>query len=481
MFKAFGLSHRVVLGSLLLSLSIAAVMGLALRRYSVLLSSTAHLQVADDVLVMGSQIQDDLLELFQTQEVFDQFLSEQTWRHYFEFNQRIETLLGRVKDLQGFRHQRREMETLNRARLEMSDVLQTATYTINPNFKIGAISPDMVARIRTARNRLHQQIRALMVQERQERTNLENLLKVQLEETLTTMFWVVGLVLAGGLGFAFYLHRAAMAPLKSLMEVLREAPEGLPKTKLEPAGAPEMRELIASFNTMNASLEHQQKRLTSMLSLAVTVAHEVRNPIAAIGTAIQALQAGYPPEAPDREIFAEILKEVYRVNTIISDLLVFARSRPLAPEQFSLRGFMDELNILLGAFLQEKHVKLTMTVIPESAECHADKNQLHRAFLNLITNAVDAVGANGEIRWLAETRRDTLLMTFEDSGPGIPESDREKVFDPFFSTKVKGTGLGLAIVFDIIERHHGSIRVTSGQQLSGARFEIEIPQGKHHD
>ena len=233
---------------------------------------------------------------------------------------------------------------------------------------------------------------------------------------------------------------------------------------------------MESFNQMNATLQRHQKRLSSMLQLAVTVAHEVRNPIAAIGTAIQALEKGYPPDSPDREIFPEILKEVYRVNTIISDLLVFARPRPIRPEAVRLSDLAEELRILMTPFLGGKQIVFTVAIDPAADHWTGDRNQLHRALLNLLTNAVDAIGQDGEIRLATEPLEGgRLRLSIEDSGTGIPDEDRERIFDPFFTTKTKGTGLGLSIVSDIVERHGGQIRALGGRQLKGARFELDLP------
>ncbi|HOT27836.1 MAG TPA: ATP-binding protein [Candidatus Ozemobacteraceae bacterium] len=474
--RRFGLSQRVILGSLLVCVLMVAFMGIALRRFSSVIDATAHLRVADDVLLVGSQVQNDLLELFQTSEIFDQYISDQTWRHYFSFSQRVDTLLDRAKELRQFRKQGEEFAVLDRTRLEMAELLQNATYTINPNFPVGAVSSATLQRIKAARTRLHEQIRELLKQERENRKALDGIMRQQIESMSRTMLWVAALVLAAGLLFAFYLHRAAMAPLRSLMDIMRTSGEPGKVAFLEPAGAPEMRELIDSFNQMNTAIGRQQKRLSSMLQLAVTVAHEVRNPVAAIGTAIQALQNGYPADGPDREIFAEILKEVYRVNGIISDLLVFARPRSLNPERMKWSELMDELRILLRSWLEERRIVMNIDIPPGLDEAVADRNQLHRALLNLLTNAIDAVDRDGRIEIFAEACPAGVRIVVEDSGPGIPAERLERIFDPFFTTKTKGTGLGLAIVSGIVESHGGTVRAATGRRLTGARFELELPR-----
>ncbi len=475
--RRFGLSQRVVIGSILLFLLVTLVMGMTWFRLSRLVEATTHLRGSDDVIVMGSQVQDDLLYLLQTQEFFDQYLSVQTWQHYFELSQRVNKLLNRARSTRIYERAENELESLDKARREMAHVLENATYSLDPNFPVGAVSPATLKKIRESRSRLHQQISALMMKERENRQSLEELLHEQLDSIMETTFWVAITVLLAGVIFALYLHRAAVAPIKSLSATMREAEKELSEVAPPPGAAPEMLELVESFNRMTTSLNRHQKRITSMLSLAVTVAHEVRNPIAAIGTAIQAIEKGYPANGADREIFAEVLKEVYRVNNIISDLLVFARPRPVQPETFKVSELVQELQILMHPFLEGRKIGFACDIPADLDEIEADRNQMHRLLLNLLTNASDAIGDSGQMKVLVESVSDNMIrLIVEDSGPGVPESEREKVFFPFFTTRVKGTGLGLSIVADIVERHHGAIRVTSGKYLPGARFEIDLPR-----
>ncbi|HNV68617.1 MAG TPA: ATP-binding protein [Candidatus Ozemobacteraceae bacterium] len=475
--RRFGLSQRVILGSILLFLLVTLVMGMTWYRLSRLVEATTHLRGSDDVIVMGSQVQDDLLYLLQTQEFFDQYLSVQTWKHYFELSQRVNKLLNRARSARIYQRAENELESLDKARREMSNVLENATYSLDPNFPVGAVSPDTLKKIRESRSRLHQQISALMVKERENRQSLEELLHEQLDSIMETTFWVAVAVLLAGCTFAFYLHRAAVTPIKNLSATMREAERELTEVVPPPGAAPEMQELVESFNRMTTSLNRHQKRISSMLSLAVTVAHEVRNPIAAIGTAIQAIEKSYPADGADREIFAEILKEVHRVNSIISDLLVFARPRPVQAEYFRISELVQELQILMHPFLEGKKIGFSCDIPADLDEIEADRNQMHRLLLNLLTNASDAIGDSGQMKIVVESHSDSMIrLVVEDSGPGVPESDREKVFYPFFTTRAKGTGLGLSIVSDIVERHHGQIRVTDGKLFSGARFEIEMPR-----
>jgi signal transduction histidine kinase len=475
--RRISLSQRVVMGTVLVSLFVALVLGYTVRQFSHLVAAHADLRTADRVLLVGSEVQDDLLELVQAQETFDQYLSEQTWRRYFEFNHRLETLLDHAKDTRALRRKARDIEQLDKARLAIADILRNATYTIDPNFPVGSVSPATLTNIREARSRLHKRLKTLLVRERAGRLRLEDMLRAQMESLRQTMIVVALLVLVAGVVFAAYLNRAAMSPLRNLLEGMRHVEVQAPPVQVEPAGAPEMRDLINAYNQMNAVIGRQQARLEAMFSLAVTVAHEVRNPIAAIGTAVQALEAGYPTGAPDREICQEILREVYRINATISDLLVFARPRPLALETIVWQDLFGEIRILLGPTLEGKQVRWDFTIDPGSREWWADRDQFHRAMLNLLSNALDVVPVGGRIMSRVNpASEDQVLITVEDSGPGVPEPDRLNIFKPFFTTRPKGTGLGLAIVTDIVERHGGTISVDASPDLGGARFRMALPR-----
>jgi signal transduction histidine kinase len=474
--KHFTITQRMILWTLILSLSIAIIMGLVSRQFSPLLDAEKHLNAADDVLSVGSQITDDLYKLYQAQEVFDQFLSEQTWHHYFELNNNVESLLTKMKKVRGFNKKDTIISTLNESRLEMQNLLQTATYTINPNFSIGALSTEMLKRIRQTRGAIQKQIKEVMLQQNQERTRNRKFLKQQLLRLHSAIFWIALLVLFGGALFAAYLHRTTLAPLRELMQAMKKVKTDQTPSSLVPVGAPEMRELIITFNRMTGQLSRHAKQQQALLSLAMNVAHEVRNPLAGIGNAIQVLEQSYPADGSDREIFQEILKEVYRINTVISDLLLFSRPKPLTWEMIPFRTFLEELRIFLRPTLTAREITLQINPDDHITSFPGDSAQLHRSFLNLLTNAIHAVSPGGTI--LIECSRHIdgrFLISVEDSGEGIPEAIRDQVFLPFFTTRNQGTGLGLAIVQDIIERHQGTIQATAGRTLTGARMEILLP------
>jgi two-component system, NtrC family, sensor histidine kinase HydH len=238
----------------------------------------------------------------------------------------------------------------------------------------------------------------------------------------------------------------------------------------------------------NSKLYQQMKerdRLAAIGEMSAGLAHEIRNPLAAIKGAIQYLDPRKLPE-DDREFLEIVIEEVNRLNGVVTQFLDY--SRPLKPALAP-----TDVNEVL-----EKTFRLLEPEVPDAVELaleladwvprvHADAEQLKQVFLNLALNAFQAMPHGGRLAvttrvardelafWREGARRaDVVEVRFRDSGPGIPEEVRESIFVPFYTTKEKGTGLGLAICQRIVKAHLGSIvvRSTAGE---GAEFLVSLP------
>jgi signal transduction histidine kinase len=238
----------------------------------------------------------------------------------------------------------------------------------------------------------------------------------------------------------------------------------------------------------NSKLYQQMKekdRLAALGEMSAGLAHEIRNPLAAIKGAIQYLDPQkLPPE--DREFLEIMIEEVNRLNGVVTQFLDY--SRPLKP---SLQP--TDVNEVL-----EKTFKLLQPEVPEAIRVelelagwlprvNADAEQLKQVFLNLALNAFQAMPQGGRLAvssrlardelafWREGARRaDVVEIRFRDTGPGVAEESRESIFVPFFTTKEKGTGLGLAICQRLVKAHQGTIqlRSTPGE---GAEFLVALP------
>ena len=226
-------------------------------------------------------------------------------------------------------------------------------------------------------------------------------------------------------------------------------------------------------------------RLSALGQLSAGLAHEIRNPLGAIKGAVEILQDDYPAGHPKTEFFAILLKEVNRLNDVLTNFLSFAR--PVNPHltPVDVRGVVSALEGLISGQARGRRVQVFTSFHSGPSRVMADETLLKQAFLNIMLNALEAMPEGGDLAistrlgWEtaasgADERPEWLETVFDDTGPGIAEEDLGRIFDPFFTTKKDGTGLGLAITHRIIENHQGTIRVMS-QRGKGTTFVITLP------
>lgn len=227
---------------------------------------------------------------------------------------------------------------------------------------------------------------------------------------------------------------------------------------------------------MEARLERQQ-RLTAMGELASGVAHEIRNPLNTIGTIVQQLDKDFEPRTERDEyhqLAGLVYSEVKRINETVQDFLRFARPEPIQPALFSLDKFLNQLQKQYAAVLREKNIELSIDSSWHD-EVYWDENQIRQVFINILQNAMEAIGENGRIGIEVQSEGSGhLVMRIADNGPGMSEQIRSNIFNLYFTTKARGTGIGLSIVQRIIYEHGGLITVQSGQSR-GSVFMIKLP------
>jgi len=231
---------------------------------------------------------------------------------------------------------------------------------------------------------------------------------------------------------------------------------------------------ITQRKIIEQQLYHADK-LSSIGQLAASVAHEIKNPLASIKTLGQLLQEETKPGDSRREYIDVIVSEVNRLNAVVEQLLKYAR-----PEGSSFREveFAEIIKpvIALVHHESERHQIALQTEYPEDLKVFVDSEKLKQVFLNLIFNAIQALGNGGQITIRAFKEEDSPWVTFEvqDNGTGMPDETAARVFEPFFTTRQRGTGLGLAIVKKIVDLHGGKIEVSSIPG-KGTNFTIYLP------
>jgi PAS domain S-box-containing protein len=215
----------------------------------------------------------------------------------------------------------------------------------------------------------------------------------------------------------------------------------------------------------------QTERLSALGEMAARIAHEVRNPLVSIGAAAKVVEEELPSSSPVLDEVRAIGREVRRLDNIVSDFLRFARPRRVARAPVDLALLLREtLEMVKG-----KSPAVRFEVSQSGASvARGDADSLRQVLWNVLLNAVEASKAGGAVECDIRSRNGAVVVSIADAGSGIPAGLRRRVFDPFFSTKARGTGLGLAVSKQIVDEHHGRLRLLN-RGKGGTRVVIELP------
>jgi signal transduction histidine kinase len=252
-------------------------------------------------------------------------------------------------------------------------------------------------------------------------------------------------------------------------EFARRAPE---------AATRELDRLAASVNRMTERLLDAQSALVRAEKLATVgrlgagIAHEVGNPLAAIGNYLEVLRR----RGVDPEIVAAMGREAGRIDAIVRGLLDYARPRTVPREPVDVGALAMGAVELLRVQGVLKDDSVAVEADPATPLVAGDPVALEQVLVNLLLNAVDAAGDGGRVRVRTGPSQGGAEVVVTDSGPGVREADAARIFEPFFTTKEpgRGTGLGLAIVQRVVEDHGGRVSVRRGP-AGGAEFTVLFP------
>jgi len=219
----------------------------------------------------------------------------------------------------------------------------------------------------------------------------------------------------------------------------------------------------------------ETERMAELGRAVATVTHEIRNPLAAMRTWLHVLEQKLPPDDPDlSKPIDRIKRGIRQCDNIIDDLLDFSRSSDLNPQPTRIDGW---LQALIHEQLFPEGVAVTFHPGLADRRLPIDRERLRRAVVNLIENACQAIEGErkpGIVTVSTLPAAPNVLVRVADTGPGVPDEIRGRIFEPLFSTKGSGIGLGLAIVRDTVEQHGGTIRVEDSPG-GGACFDILLP------
>jgi hypothetical protein len=250
---------------------------------------------------------------------------------------------------------------------------------------------------------------------------------------------------------------------------------------LQPAAGGDRRVLVLQDVTDRVAMEEALKekdRLASLGVLAAGVAHEVNTPLTGISSYAQLLLAETASDDPRRPLLEKVEKQTFRASRIVSNLLEFARKPGVERRPVDLGALLAETAELLRERLAAKSVRLVFARPAESLRVVGSEGELQQVFTNLMLNAIDAMAplGGGELALALLARGGRARVEVADEGPGIAEAARDRIFQPFFTTKrgAGGTGLGLSISFSIVQQHGGTIGFEN-RAPRGCRFTVELP------
>ena len=223
-------------------------------------------------------------------------------------------------------------------------------------------------------------------------------------------------------------------------------------------------------------LINRQEKLSAMGELASGVAHEIRNPLNAIGVLAQRLDIEFSPtadEAEYRQLVRAVVSEVHRVNAIIQRFLKFARPPRLVMVKSNLDDFMTDYCPILQGEADAKGLHFTLQT-GSGAMVQLDREQMQQVFLNIVQNGVEATEPGGMMTIVLSSRAEHAIIEITDTGRGIPEKERGRIFNLYYTTKDDGTGMGLSIANQIVQAHGGNIELEPGEP-EGTCFRILLP------
>lgn len=313
----------------------------------------------------------------------------------------------------------------------------------------------------------------------------------------------LGCVLLLVLGFAFLTVRDLRRGVGGIEAGLMRLPADLNYT-LDIPSTPELARIARSINALAAALRaglaqqrnlendlRRSERLAALGRVVAGVAHEVRNPLAAMKLKLQMTRrAGFAPDKLDAT-FRVVTEEIDRLDQLVRRLLELGRAPALHPTEFDLSDLVRERLALFTETFERQDVQIDGKHLTSGIIVTADHARLAQVFDNLLQNALAAMPHGGQLKITAATQGSSnaqaagaashafyTRLVISDTGDGIAPSERERIFEPFYSGRDAGTGLGLALAREIVAAHHGKIYVAEDTpHQRGATFIVELPLG----
>lgn len=304
------------------------------------------------------------------------------------------------------------------------------------------------------------------------------------DRILISMILLSLLVGMFAVALVFRVSTIITRPITHMIDVIRRVKQGNLEERMVVEGQDELAEMAGVFNRMtdiirrNREMEAslaQHGKMASLGILSSGVAHEINNPLGVILGYAGFLEGKMAEDDPNYMYIHEIKRESKRCKKIVQDLLSYARTPRPSLEQVNLNELLAQIADFAANHTDMRGVTIRTEFAPDLPKVHLDGDQMRQVAINLILNAGGAMPDGGTLTIRSEAvDPGHVRMVFSDSGCGIPAENLEKIFEPFYTTKERGTGLGLAITRQIIEQHHGEIRIASDPD-KGTTVTVTLP------
>jgi len=307
------------------------------------------------------------------------------------------------------------------------------------------------------------------------RGELENVLRLTQAATVTMLLLSVLVAIIVAVALVRFIAR----PVAELHRALKAIGGGTMNVHVSAGGPSELIDLAQGFNDMVSALEGsrrliaEQERRAAIGELAAGIAHELNNPLGVIRGYLKVLRKEVDGEQPNKDIDI-ITDEVDQCQRIVQGLLELARHQAIEKQPTELVGLVREVLERLAKARAADGPTMSFTPAAPAIEATVDGQAIKRVLMNLINNAGDAAGPDGEVDITLEESEGLSVISVSDSGAGIPPDIRDDLFKPFRTTKPDGTGLGLAISDALVRAHGGRIEVADGAK-GGALFRVVVP------
>jgi signal transduction histidine kinase len=311
---------------------------------------------------------------------------------------------------------------------------------------------------------------------------------------------LTGALVALSIVIAVMTHRHIVRPLERLENVASTVRETRDYSlRIDYTSKNEIGHLTAAFNDMLSELaaarerersEHSElarvSRLTSMGALTASLAHEINQPLAAIVANSNAAQRWLSNVRPDldeaRSALNNIVRDGHRASQMIESVRAMFKKDSRERNQLAVNDLIEDILTLVHGTIKKQQVSIRTELLQDLPHVVADRTQLQQVFMNLIMNAVEAMGPVTDRERLLSIKSDvhdpgTVMIMVEDSGTGIDPNNTERIFDAFFTTKSEGMGMGLSICRSIIEAHGGRLWASPGAS-HGSVFHVVLPSSK---